>query len=268
MKLRQSKKKIFETGDIIYNFFHYQVMDSIYRIYNTVKYESKTAETEAEFLNTLHQNEESLGRILTHFNESKMKEWTKAGKEVDMEKENLSTDMSLVISEYEKSIRSPIFNTLFSDFPQLILIQVQKLKTDTERMMVQFDKLLKTNQLNFELFALFPVAICFYFSFILWTRKKRNYNLENNLKVYFRDVHVLLNSNQEGHVNLDHLNYGRLLILLIRLNVLVKNMKSNELLFLDLKELESQSYTTKQRLCAVDRIYNTYSFLKIDTLVY
>ena len=68
-------------------------------------------------------------------------------------------DMSVLLKEYEKEIKSPLKNVIVGDLLRTILIQVQKTKVDVDLAMTALDKLLKSNELNFA----FLGKYCFYY---------------------------------------------------------------------------------------------------------
>ncbi|GAX73074.1 hypothetical protein CEUSTIGMA_g527.t1 [Chlamydomonas eustigma] len=64
--------------------------------------------------------------------------------------------MQLVMRSYEMQLRSPIRNLLVGDLARAMLIQVQRLKLDTEAAMLKLDQILKASELSFSLVAALP----------------------------------------------------------------------------------------------------------------
>jgi len=66
-------------------------------------------------------------------------------------------DMSLVMHKYTNDVVHPMrnINSLVSG----LLIQIQKLKADTEESMLDLDQILEQNEINFNMFATFPAII-------------------------------------------------------------------------------------------------------------
>lgn len=60
---------------------------------------------------------------------------------------------------YESELKSPLWNTFTGQLPRALLIQVQKLKVDTESAMLQLDQILRANELNVALIAAIPAII-------------------------------------------------------------------------------------------------------------
>lgn len=67
-------------------------------------------------------------------------------------------DLGLILRHYEEDIKAPIRSVLMGDLIRLVLIQVQRSKVDLETAMLALDKLLKSNELNFELLAVLPLV--------------------------------------------------------------------------------------------------------------
>jgi len=89
--------------------------------------------------------------------------------------------MDLVMKTYQREIQRPILSLLFGDLMRGLLIQVQKVKIDTEAAMLAADQVLRSNEINFNLIATMPVLLLSYLAadfankWILrgsWTSKK------------------------------------------------------------------------------------------------
>ena len=74
-------------------------------------------------------------------------------------------DLALILNHYEQDLKSPIRGLLMGDLVRLVLIQVQRSKVDLETAMLALDKLLKSNELNFELLAVLPVVALLWLGF-------------------------------------------------------------------------------------------------------
>lgn len=68
-------------------------------------------------------------------------------------------DMAFMMKAYEAELKRPIRSAITGQLPRTLLIQVQKLKLDTESAMLQMDQLLKANQLNLALIAAIPAFL-------------------------------------------------------------------------------------------------------------
>jgi hypothetical protein len=58
-------------------------------------------------------------------------------------------DMSLVMQTYQREIQRPILSLVAGDLMRGLLVQVQKVKIDTEAAMLAADQVLKSNEINF-----------------------------------------------------------------------------------------------------------------------
>jgi hypothetical protein len=153
---------------------------------------------------------------------------------------------------------------------------------DVERLMIQVDKIMKANELNFQLFALFPVFAFIYSAYYFLTKERQNLAAMKRIQQLFQETHILLNSNLSHHHaqnnsglafgaevkrhQLAPIDYGRLIISLSRLR------HASRLLILtdvrewfqrDLREIETETYTIQQRLNTMDRMYRGYKFLSV-----
>ena len=67
--------------------------------------------------------------------------------------------MDVLMREYESGLKRPIWNTLNGQLARALLIQVQKLKVDTESAMLELNQILRANELNVALIAAIPALI-------------------------------------------------------------------------------------------------------------
>jgi len=206
-------------------------------------------------------------------------------------------DISSVMGEYEKEIRHPISGALFGELVRLLLIQVQKQKgfflyirvfltalcslVDVEKAMLQIDKLLQANELNFTILAAIPGIIFVLFLGYLYGRAKKTTREAitfAKMREYLRDISILLNKNynkknEQNEIRdtedlrslaLTPLEYGRLMILIKNLRHGASKLKSGQTRawFLhDLEELENPHYEVNQRLITVQRMFSSYPWV-------
>ena len=57
-------------------------------------------------------------------------------------------------------MKGGVTSFLFGDMMRTLLIQIQKGKVDAESVMFALDKLIRANELNFQIFAAVPVIYC------------------------------------------------------------------------------------------------------------
>ena len=67
--------------------------------------------------------------------------------------------MDVLMRTYESELKHPIWNTLNGQLARALLIQVQKLKVDTESAMLELDQILRANELNVALIAAIPAIL-------------------------------------------------------------------------------------------------------------
>ncbi|XP_019460260.1 PREDICTED: protein DGS1, mitochondrial [Lupinus angustifolius] len=72
--------------------------------------------------------------------------------------------IEIVMDRYEKELAHPIQNLLSGELARALLIQVQKLKLDTETAMLELNQILRANEINFAILAALPA---FFLSLLL-----------------------------------------------------------------------------------------------------
>lgn len=186
-------------------------------------------------------------------------------------------DITSVMADYEKEIASPLKNAIFGEMSRLLLIQVQKQKADVEKAMKAIDKLLKSNEINFQFLATIPAVLFLWVvNRIMFHRPDTNRDYYKNIRATLREISILLNRNnnqRKATLSLDHKSYtlplefddfGRLIILIYNLNMnanKLKNKSYKQQLKEDLIELETETYDVQQRLATIQRMFATYPFL-------
>ena len=73
--------------------------------------------------------------------------------------DELLEGMELMMRSYEMELKKPIKNLLSGDLMRSLLIQVQKLKVDTESAMLEIDQILRANELSISLVAAVPAFL-------------------------------------------------------------------------------------------------------------
>lgn len=76
-----------------------------------------------------------------------------------MTDEELLRRMALLMSVYETELRHPLRNALGGNLARAMLIQVQKLKVDTEAAMLELEKILRANELTIAVTAALPAFL-------------------------------------------------------------------------------------------------------------
>lgn len=127
------------------NLFRTWILQPLLKIWNTIRY------SESSFIIA---DEQALKADIDVFN-----------KMVEGYAKDSASPYDRVLQDYENNLKHPIKNALLGDLIRLILIQVQKVKIDGGAALLSLDKLLLSNQLNFELMAVIPVLGLSYLGF-------------------------------------------------------------------------------------------------------
>lgn len=80
-------------------------------------------------------------------------------KKVEAQEDTLLEGMELMMHCYENELKRPLKNLVAGDLMRSLLIQVQKMKVDTESAMLEIDQILKANELSISLVAAVPAFI-------------------------------------------------------------------------------------------------------------
>jgi nuclear-control-of-ATPase protein 2 len=201
------KNQAIETKNGITRFLYDHAVVPVVSIYKTIRYE----DTEVSVMSrqNLEEDVESLVRMVKDFHIEKH------GGADQLLLENLSNQarsgvIPSIMTAYESEIPHPIANALAGDLLRLALIQVQKQKVDIEKAMAQLDRLLKQNEINFQLMALFPVILASAGLAILSSRSNRDpYKSQHAaIRSLLRRVamHINKSSLDEKTQNLDFLS--------------------------------------------------------------
>lgn len=116
-------------------------------IWHTVRYSKFSARITDEAI--LKQDYDALNRMVHDYG-------------MDAGGELQAADFEHILKEYERNMKNPIKGALMGDLIRLILIQVQKGKVDLGRALLSLDKLMRANELNFELLTVIPVVVVLY----------------------------------------------------------------------------------------------------------
>ncbi|KAJ3129678.1 Nuclear control of ATPase protein 2 [Nowakowskiella sp. JEL0407] len=184
-------------------------------------------------------------------------------------------DLTIVLQEYEKQMRSPISNVIRGDLLRALLIQIQKAKVDGELAVSALDKLLRSNELNFAVLALFPSLAFVYFtySWAIRTWNGRQYLNESIplVRNSLRDISRLLNyaQTQDSDQTLGPYLHGLLLSELQLLQQHAKTALGNQYqlkshFFMDVSDLESEKLSIRQKLGVIERMSRSYPRLVVE----
>lgn len=230
--------------------------------------------------NLVKQNQESLDRMLRDYALSKS---------LDVSVVNDSqASLEHLLQQYESEIKSPLTNIFFGELSHLLLIQIQKQKVEIDQATVALDKLMRSNELNFQFLAIFPafwissVVVRKTYSFFIRQSTVVFDSLHKQIRLTIRNVERLLNhsrnniispeetlipsSSQTPSYHLQTLPFyetGQLVLLLDELYDFSWTLPEEErTIFLeDLDDLSSAFLSLDQKLRTIDQMRGTYRFL-------
>ena len=180
-------------------------------------------------------------------------------------------DVTLMLRRYETELQAPLRNVLLGDMVTMLLIQVQKSKVDLESAVMAMDRLLKANELNFELFAVIPLIALIYFAvgtgrhyfYRLLGRSERH--LLNRLRHDFSYLQYVLNLERDSDYIL-----GATLLAVQRILLIWQQLSYNnrwrriydEEFYRDLSELLEATRSSESKFRTITRMYTLYPFLQ------
>ncbi|EGG25156.1 hypothetical protein DFA_03404 [Cavenderia fasciculata] len=157
---QEFKTSVMENYQAWRRFSREHIETPLLNIWNVIRYDQKSMNVTDPA--ALQSSLDSLTRMVTDFCKETQSNMSQA--EIDSLVHRVALgDLSDIMKPYELNIRAPIKSALFGDFLRLALIQVQKEKVDVDRAMLAIDKLLQSNELNFQLLAAIPSVL------IVWT---------------------------------------------------------------------------------------------------
>lgn len=78
------------------------------------------------------------------------------------ESDMVADGMAFLMRSYEDQLVNPLRNLVTGDLARSLLIQVQKVKVDTEAAMLEIDQILRANELSISLVAAVPAILIAY----------------------------------------------------------------------------------------------------------
>jgi hypothetical protein len=179
-------------------------------------------------------------------------------------------DATLILQRYEEELKSPLKNVLLGDLVSMLLIQVQKSKVDLEAAMMAMDRLLKANELNFELLAVIPLLVLLYttigtgrYYVQRWMNRGDRYYV-NSLRRRMHSLEQLLNS------NFDEAQLGGEILLAVQSVLedwshLTRHIRTDyeDVFYDDLSELLS-TLSAERKLWTMSRMFHYYPCLQVS----
>lgn len=148
-----------ESYDSILRFYVLHLQEPVVNMYNVIRFDTHKQLIDPESVDV---SIDSLERMVTSFARD---HGSSTGSHMTEEELGIVSEqarrgnLAYIMHKYEQEMKNPLKNALFGDMAQLLLIQVQKQKVDIERTMIQMDKLMQSNELNFELMATVPALL-------------------------------------------------------------------------------------------------------------
>jgi len=251
-------------------FYQTRMKEPITRIYRTIRYDEVSLGINASVAN-LESERKALATMVVDYLTTIHPDTFKDSENLnDVYQTALDGDLSMIMEDYARAVKSPIQQLLFGELMQMVLIQVHKLKVDAEKGVVVMDQLMRANELNFQLLALFPAFLLVGVGFRwIYTKMYPGTSpvLITNIRHQFREVSRIINSYNTGKFknNVDKpsqkqmsfKDIGRLVYYINRVQILAKQLPPTEKQYLlsDSQELLDSTFSIPQKLVTVDRIY-------------
>lgn len=260
--------------DTVGAFYKNWIIGPINNILNTIRHDdnSKIAiMTQKSLESDLDSLERMIIAYATDSNESSTIDISKLQESIKL------GDMTLIMNDYEKDLKTPIKSILIGDMLRNIMIQIQKTKVDGSLALNGVDKILKSQELVFGFVAASPSLLILYMiknSFMSWYNgDSNNYNREvasielkgricKSLGIIERLIDFIIIGERKGiKGNDDYYKTGLLFIEVKNLKRLAKVVLPPYIyknFINDLDEILDQNLDTEYKLLAIQRIWNVY----------
>jgi nuclear-control-of-ATPase protein 2 len=260
------------TTDAATRFYHNNVEKPLLNMYSVIRYD-----THQQLLDpvSLDSSVHSLQNMMTDY---AMEHYRLSPEQIDHVRVQAQRgDLSLIMKEYEHEIKRPIRNVMFGDMARLMLVQLQKQKVDLERTLIAMDRLLRSNEINFELIALIPaVLVTLVMAYnVLTFQRVQDRQLFSHMQTLLLAIEKILNANNtrtrealsdESH-GLVYLHTYRLRQLMQHKHHLLNVDAERYDFYDDLDEVDSEDLEIQQRLSTVQRMFRHYQFLTVKTKI-
>ncbi|TID19875.1 hypothetical protein CANINC_003670 [Pichia inconspicua] len=262
---------IYDTG---LSFWNNWIIEPVNNILKTIRHDDQS-EIALMSQKSLETDLKSLERMVLEYVEDAHLEV--ADKNVIIEKVKYG-DLDIIMSEYEKELKTPVKSILVGDMLRNLLIQIQKTKVDGTLALNGVDKILKSQELVFGFVAASPsilILVLLKNTFMSWYRGE---NAEKNEKLKHIEIctrvceslgsieklidQMVVGSRNENHGQ-DCYKIGLLFIEAKNLKKLAVNILPTyvyETFCCDIDELISQDVDIEYKLLSIQRIWNVYGF--------
>jgi len=179
--------------------------------------------------------------------------------------ENLN--MELVMDAYKKDIQSPISSATKGSLLTNIFIQIQKMKVEISKLLIDVDNIMDSNKINMEIFATVPFIAFFYIVQQLYFRmtssgnKIKTRHSKKELRFIFRSIYSILVKNYHDNY-LDYEQSGIILFLFYKCYAWAKRnakdaiISNDELQWIkyDINHFINKEYSVTQQLELLKRM--------------
>eukprot|EP00127_Corallochytrium_limacisporum_P007270 Clim_evm11s246 gene=Clim_evmTU11s246 len=248
-------------------YFRNYVVSPILEIYETIRYDRKSMSLTSH--QALLSNSESLERMVLDFVGDVAAE---KGIDTSTLKEQIRLgDLTVVLEQYEKDMRSPLKGAIFGNLVRSVLIQVQKEKVDVEKTLFALDKLMSANELNFKILAAVPTVGIFLgvsrylYHRVFLSERLSEAGAKTEIRRRTRQLVRLLElfNAHNGPEPLSAMDHGRIYLNLEALFAASGSLRVRlqRPFREDLQDLARTDRSPGDKICAVQRMYQSYSFL-------
>ncbi|KAJ3343261.1 Nuclear control of ATPase protein 2 [Gonapodya sp. JEL0774] len=266
------------------DFWRQWVVEPIKTVYQTVRNDPE-AQISLLKLESLQSDLSSLERMVIDF----VRDTRKSNPPSELEMKQIADltrkgDLTPVLEVYEADMKNPIRGALHGQLLRSVLIQVQKVKVDTETAMNAISKLLSQNELNFAVISSIPALLAIYALWTSFREAQRSRGILNRDKSFgefrlcLRRLEVILNRNNNPErirametadpfggrltAGMGYRDHGAMLCELYGLRRYVKYLPLDPadvetILSEDLADLNDARLTISQKLKTIDRIWQT-----------
>lgn len=269
------------TVDTIASFWQNWIVDPINNILKTIRHDD-TSKIALMSQKSLDSDLQSLERMVLDYVRD-----SQSDADIDfaaLQEATRSGDMTVVMSNYERDLKSPVKSIILGDMVRNILIQIQKTKVDGSLALNGVDQILKSQELVFGFVAASPSLFILWAlknSFMSWyngesyERSRKSYmsQLQSRMSKSLGTVEKLVGflvvqergggvcTSSNGESKQDYYKNGLIFIELKHLKALASQVlpvymlqQFNE----DLEDLIQQHHSAEYKLFTVQRIWNVY----------
>ncbi len=229
------------------------IVKPLNEIWDTVRYSKSNIRLTNE--QTVRHEADALRRMIDEY-----------ASQSTLDNSSVESNFELVLRDYETSIKSPIKSAFFGHLLRLILIQVQNGKVDIGYAMLTMEKLMRANELNFEMVAIFPITVLMYA--VYWKASKkfeylRGYSrkqLITSFKTCLLRISNIFPFTIEGEAEIS----GQLVYECFNLTQFWQSLghseEENESFAIDLGVLLNSDATIEDKRWTILKMHNFYSF--------